>query len=147
MIRNPRSTRCGLALRNTHKPMIINIATDESNEWRQDHGHYHLADHASHPVNRAGGSDSCTDQAADESLRRRGGQSEVAGGENSRRLLQREQRERRPLSFAPGGGSMMGLATVTATPVERAELHQGGLDNVRDVDRVESPLATARHYL
>jgi hypothetical protein len=42
---------------------------------------------------------------------------------------------------------MMGLATVTATPVERAELHQGGLDNVRDVDRVESPLATARHYL
>jgi hypothetical protein len=26
--------------------------------------------------------------------------------------------------LCPGGGSMMGLATVTATPVERAELHQ-----------------------
>jgi hypothetical protein len=68
MIRNPRSTRCGLALRNIDKPMIINTATDESNEWRQDHAHDHLADHASHPVNRAGESESCTDQAADESL-------------------------------------------------------------------------------
>ena len=56
MIRNPRSTRRGWPLRNTDKPMIINTATDESNEWRQDHGHDHLADHASHPVNSAGGS-------------------------------------------------------------------------------------------
>ncbi len=32
MIPHPRSTRCGLALRNTHMPMIINIPTDESNE-------------------------------------------------------------------------------------------------------------------
>jgi hypothetical protein len=37
---------------------------------------------------------------------------------------------------------MMGLATVTATPVE-TRAPPGGLDNVRDVDRVESPLATA----
>jgi len=57
-----------LALRNTDEPMIINTANDESNEWRQDHWHDHFADHASQPVNRAGGSERFNDQAADESL-------------------------------------------------------------------------------